>query len=162
MLDRHWAIDLAPQLIAPTHPGPESTAYRWGCSLPTRRRRIPPWRARWQWGRRKTWRRRYDSTTGTAPGGVNGENEANDSKKEIRGRTAAVDSRRRERLVKEKMRRGSGRWESPVQRFHLESISLRGWCSLETTPSWEPILTALPKMEPRRVSRSAEQTAVGG
>jgi hypothetical protein len=58
-----------------------------------------------------------DNTTGTAPGGVNGENEAYDSKKEIRGGTAAVDSRRRERLVKEKIRRGSGRWESPVQSY---------------------------------------------
>jgi hypothetical protein len=58
-----------------------------------------------------------DNTTGTAPGGVNGENEAYDSKEEIRGRTAAVDSRRRERLVKEKMRRGSGRWKSPVQSY---------------------------------------------
>jgi hypothetical protein len=59
-----------------------------------------------------------DNATGTAPGGVNGENEAYDSKKEeIRGRTAAVDSRRRERLVKEKMRRESGRWKSPVQSY---------------------------------------------
>jgi hypothetical protein len=42
---------------------------------------------------------------------VNGENEAYDStkKKEIGGRTTVVNSRRRERLVKEKMRLGGGR-----------------------------------------------------
>jgi hypothetical protein len=56
-----------------------------------------------------------DNITGTAPGGVNGENEAYDSKKKIGGRTTAVDSKRRERSVKEKMKRGGGRWESPIQ-----------------------------------------------
>jgi len=59
-----------------------------------------------------------DDTTGIAPEGVDSENEAYDSKKkEIGGRTTTVDSRWRERLVKEKMRRGGGRWESPVQSY---------------------------------------------
>ena len=71
---------------------------------------------------------------------MNGENEAYDSKKEIGGRTTAVDSRRRERLVKEKMRRGVG---EPSLELHLEPTSLRVRCSLETTPSCEPILATL-------------------
>jgi hypothetical protein len=31
----------------------------------------------------------------------------------------------------------------PSSELHLEPISLRGRCSLDTTPSWEPILAAL-------------------
>jgi hypothetical protein len=74
---------------------------------------------------------------------VNGENEAYDSKKEIGGRTAAVDSRRRERLMKEKMRREGGEVGEPSSELHLEPASLRVRYSLETTPSCEPILAAL-------------------
>ena len=107
-----------------------------------------------------------DNTTGTTPGGVNGENEAYDSKKkekEIGGRTTAVDSRRRERLVKEKMRLGVG-----GGRAQFRVIFRADFPSCAVQPGNDTVVGAHfgsagrgPKMDPRRVSRLVERTAVG-
>jgi hypothetical protein len=94
---------------------------------------------------------------------VNGENEAYDLKEEIGGRTTAVDSRRRERLVKEKMRRGVGGGRAQFR------VTFRAdFPSRAVQPGNDTVVGAHfgragrgPKTDPRRVSQLVERTAVG-
>jgi hypothetical protein len=68
-----------------------------------------------------------------------------------------ADSRRREVEEREDE---TGRRESPIQGGYLEPTPLRSAVQPRNeTPSGKPILAALPKMDPRTVTRLVDWTA---